>query len=804
MPYKLASLLLSSEQKSSSIAKIAWAEAEPGQPENETHFSRVGKIFSLVEVYASNAKALLLLDFFSERPKLNYYQQPGIDQQERLSLDDLEKFFTAAIQQTNNELKDFLADNKIDYAKPEVNATVGLLTDKGLFLASIGRNQAWTLSPEMIVGKQIIKMIVPEDGEKASRFFQEIFTGKLNKNSYLLISNEALAEYIEPSTALNLLANKSPLIGVEKMRHFLQQTNRRVDFLGLVIKHCSLSEQDSDSCAEMPMNIAINGGQASTVPTKLTGNNLRLTEERTEKILNPSGLVKFKQFLTKIVIWGKELSQKIIKKNWRQFFQEYYEDVRDGYHETKEKISAWSIWPKIGKYSRSAKTIIKASWYKVEPRFKNISNRFLAYWYKTAPQRCRLVEKYWLPVGRKAEPLLKTFKKFENKKIWQPANTWQKMSKRSRLLLVLVVACLIMLTAGLLWQKHAQQVANIAKQQNDKIALVDQKHNQIEANLLYNNLDSANQSLTEVENLIQEYQASQVEMAEEIKSRWQKAIIRQEELLGRVRHIYTLKDGQKMSGQTSQPTSTSAVALRLNGQLLAWSDSQTKQVNYQNSRQEWQTISWPQGWTKIVAVASDGQSWYFVNDNSQLAELNRDGQWKDWELDKKVDQIKAVAFYGGRLYLIAQDNQIYRYQKQNNKFVGGQKSWNNEKLPAGEIVGLAIDGQAYVFYQDGRLFKFNNGRQQKIEVKTVEPKITGWANCQILTDSEDFYCLESGSQRILHYGKDGAIIAQYKLVKNALAVAISKTAQAIYLLTDQALERFALPTEQKIQSVDSL
>ncbi len=803
MPYKLASLLLSSEQKSSSIAKIAWAEAESGQPENETHFSRVGKIFSLVEVYANNAKALLLLDFFSERPKVNYYQQPGIDQKEKLNLDDLEKFFTAAIQQTNNELKDFLTENKIDYSEPEVNATVGLLTDKGLFLASIGRNQAWTLSPEMIVGKQIAKMIVPEDGEVSSRFFQEIFTGSLNKNSYLLISNEALAEYIEPNTALNLLANKSPLIGVEKMRHFLQQTNRRIDFLGLVIKHCSLSEQDNDSCVEMPVNTVINGAQTSTIPTKLTGNNLRLTEERTEKILNPSGLVKFKQFLLKFGIFSRDQWQKLIKKNWRHFFQEYYEDIRDGYFEIKEKISRWSIWPRIAKYSRLSGTIIKASWYKIEPRFKNVSNRFLAYWYKTAPRRCRLTEKYWLPIKQKAAPMFVLIGKIKNKAAWRPTSTWQKMSKRSRLFLILVLVCLVMLTTGLLWQKHAQEAAAILKQQNDKITLVDQKHNQIEANLLYNNLDSANQSLNEVESLIKEYQVSQTEITTEIKSRWEKAIVKQEELLGRVRHIYTLQGGQKMNGQISQPTSTSKVALKLNGQLLAWSDSQTKQINYQNSRQEWQVVAWPDNWLEITATASDGQSWYFIDSNGRLVELSREGQWKNWELDKKVEQVKALAFYGGRMYLVAKDSQIYRYQKQGNKFIGGQKSWNNEKLPEGEIVGLAVDGQAYVFYQDGKVFKFNNGRKQTIEIKAVEPKVVGWSNCQILADSEDFYCLESNGQRIIHYSKDGDTVAQYKVAKNILAAAINKTAQAIYLLTDQAIERFTLPTEQKNQPVDS-
>ncbi|HNW55862.1 MAG TPA: hypothetical protein PKN62_02185, partial [bacterium] len=122
---------------------------------------------------------------------------------------------------------------------------------------------------------------------------------------------------------------------------------------------------------------------------------------------------------------------------------------------------------------------------------------------------------------------------------------------------------------------------------------------------------------------------------------------------------------------------------------------------------------------------------------------------------------------------------------------------NNEKLPDGQIAGLAVDGQVYVFYQDGRAFKFNNGRRQAINIKPVEPQSKGWLNCQLLADSEDFYCLESGSERILHYSKDGANLAQYKVTSTIMAAAINKASKAIYLLDSQAVEKFELPGNKK-------
>ncbi len=118
MPYKLASLLLSAEQKSNSIAKISWAEADHGDEANELRFTRVGKIFSLVEINATNAKAKLLLDFFSERPKLNYYGQLEIDKNEYPSPEDLEKLLSLASfgQLLPNMQFDWVDSFKADYS----------------------------------------------------------------------------------------------------------------------------------------------------------------------------------------------------------------------------------------------------------------------------------------------------------------------------------------------------------------------------------------------------------------------------------------------------------------------------------------------------------------------------------------------------------------------------------------------------------------------------------------------------------------------------------------------------------------
>lgn len=800
MPYKLASLLLSSEQKSSSVAKIAWAEADHGDPTNEARFARVGKIFSLVEVYATNAKAMLLLDFFSERPKLNYYQQPDLDKNEYPGLDDLEKFFTAAIQQTNHDLAAFLDEHKINYLQPEVSATIGLLSEKGLFLASIGRNQAWILAPEQPSNKQVVKIIVPpEEGyDRANRLFQEIFSGSLSGQGYCLVSNEALAEYIEPTTALNLLANKAPLIGAEKLRNFLQQTNRRVDFLGLIIKRCHFNEQNEEQCLEAPANFI--SSTHSTTQTQLINNNLRLTEEKTEKILNPSGWSRLINLLKKIAVILINQLFKLVRRNWSNDYRRLTEFSQTKWQATRHDIKSWSGWPIINRGFGRLSLIGRAGWYKAQPKLRQINNYCLAGWLKSAPKRCKLIEKYWLPIRRPLKPILdrliiiwqKIIYLFRKK--YRPIIGYRRgLSKRSRLFLILVGVCLILLSGGIVWQRYRQINQAKLQEQIDFIALVEQKHNQIEANLLYNNFDSANQSLDEAADLIDQRQQSDYRLPEQINDRWQAAILKQEDLMGKVRQIYTLRDGQLLTGQPVNATTSVASLLKLNGQLLAWVDSVNRQVVYQNSRQEWQAVNWPDDWSEITVMASDNQDWYFASNDGRIISLSRDGQWTNWPMDKAIDQIKALAFYSGRIYLVAGDNQIYRYQKQASSFDGGQQ-WNTDKLPAGEIAGLFVDGQVYVFYQDGQAFKLTNGRQQKIIIKTIEPQIKNWQNCQLLNE-QGFYCLEDTGSRIINYSFDGTVISQYLLFDQlSQSVVIDQKGLAIYSLNNQGVYQLTFPT----------
>ena len=797
MPYKLASLLLSAEQKSNSIAKISWAEADHGDEANELRFTRVGKIFSLVEINATNAKAKLLLDFFSERPKLNYYGQLEIDKNEYPSPEDLEKLFTTAIQETNHDLIAFLEEHKIRSVQPEISVTIGLLTEKKLFLASIGHNQAWLLLPTRPNGQQVIKIIgVPRENEIGNNyFFQEIISGIIPNHSYCLISNEALAEYIEPATALNLLANKPPLIGAEKLKNFLQQTNRRVDFLGLIIKRVPFSElQDNEQLAAAKVYV-----QPTTSRTQLIGSNLQLTEEQTEKILNPSGWSKLSSILktTGTHLW--QWLMKLIHRPWADNGRSCWQHLKHKVIAIQHKIQVWPIWSSLSLKSRQLLCWIKSLWYKTQPKFQSIGQHIAAWWFKTAPWRCRIVEKWWWPIERRLRPIKNRLSKLRQRVAHcfryrcGSHHSWRNLKKRSRIFLLLFGLCLLLLIGGIAWQ-HQRQISQAKLQEQiDQLASVDQKHKQIEANLLYNNLTAANQNLDEAGEIIKKWQETQPKISKEINERWQQAVAEQEKLIGEVRHIYTLRNGEIITGQPNIIVTSSDKLLGLSSQLMAWVNNSEKKIVYQNDQREWQTTSWPEDWEEISAMTADDNNWYFATASGQLASLNHSGQWKLWSLPEPVKQIKALALFGGRLYLIDENNQIRRYDIKEDTLVNGQK-WNTDPLPVGEIAGLAINGQVYVFYRDGQAFKLNNGRKQNFTITASEPSLTGWSSCQLSSDGSSFDCLESGGSRIIIYKLDGTILSQYLLADiSARAMTINHKDKIIYTLTNEGIKKFIMP-----------
>ena len=789
--------MLSAEQKSDSIAKISWAEADHGDESNELRFARVGKIFSLVEINATNAKAKLLLDFFSERPKLNYYGQLEIDKNEYPSPEDLEKLFTTAIQETNHDLISFLEEHKIRSAQPEISATIGLLTEKKLFLASIGHNQVWLLLPTCPSGQQVIKIIgAPRENEIGNNyFFQEIISGIIPNRSYCLISNEALAEYIEPTTALNLLANKSPLVGAEKLKNFLQQTNRRVDFLGLIIKRVPFSEsQDDGQLAAAKIYV-----QPTTSRTQLINSNLQLTEEQTEKILNPSGWSKLSNILKTIGTNLWRWLMKLIHRPWADNCRGCWQHPKHKLITIQHKIQAWPIWSSLSSKSRKFSYFIKSLWYKTQPKFQSIRQHIAAWWLKTAPWRCRIVEKWWWPIERRLRPIENRLSKLRQRVAHcfryrcGPRHSWRNLKKRSRIFLLLFGLCLLLLVGGIVWQHQRQINQARLQEQMDQLALVEQKHKQIEANLLYNNLTAANQSLDEAGTLIKQWQETQPKVPGAVNARWQTAVLEQEKLIGEVRHIYTLHNGEMIAGQPNIVVTSSDKLLGLSGQLMAWVNNSEKKIIYQNDQGEWQSAFWPDGWEGISAMTTNEDNWYFAALNGQLASLDHYGQWKLWPLTEPVKQIKALTFFNGRPYLIDENNQIKRYEVKEDTLVNGQK-WNTDTLPAGEIAGLAINGQVYVFYHDGQVLKLNNGRKQTFTLATIEPPLTGWLNCQLSFDGKSFYCLESTGSRIIIYGLDGSVLGQYLIADSPVqAIAINQKDNIIYTLTSQGIQKLMMP-----------
>jgi len=192
-------------------------------------------------------------------------------------------------------------------------------------------------------------------------------------------------------------------------------------------------------------------------------------------------------------------------------------------------------------------------------------------------------------------------------------------------------------------------------------------------------------------------------------------------------------------------------------------------------------------------MTADNNNWYFATASGQLASLNHSGQWKLWSLPEPVKQIKALALFSGRLYLIDENNQIRRYDIKEDTLVNGQK-WNTDPLPVGEIAGLAINGQVYVFYRDGQAFKLNNGRKQNFTITASEPSLTGWSSCQLSSDGSSFDCLESGGSRIIIYKLDGTILSQYLLADiSARAMTINHKDKIIYTLTNEGIKKFIMP-----------
>jgi len=774
MYYKITSLILSSAQNSGSTNEIFIAQPDANKE------ALAGKLFALVEINSRRSEVLKIINFLVNGLNHNYYQNEKIILRERISTLKVEHIFETSLAKTNKELNEFLEREKINIPLAAFNITVGIVYENELHFSNLGKNRCLLIykhreEPKVGLGKarnaqkpqpeasykiadigQSNKTQTIVSGGKSKKattraggsgkLFSNIISGSIPTGGYFLFTNETLPEYLSSKQLLDIITKLPPAGAIAQIKNILGGVNAYVSFLGILIKNTT------------GLKPAAEREPAAEVSVRDSISRLNSTEEKTEKLLMPSGLINFKKWL-KIPAMvlakiktpaGSGQSKKTFLIKDKIFFK---------------RKQTWIFAKKIILLLRD---ILANLLHLLIYLFKVLTNK----------EQARIL------AGKIAEKISSGKQKAVEKS--RQIYFWAKgLNKRNKILLAAACACLVLFLISLLATglKNKMETEKIAF--DDLVKTVEQKQNQVDANLLYNNEAGAKNILDELKGLIEKLPQE----TDAQKEYYGKILEKYNGQLEKIRHIVIIETGTPLADFSNLNKGAEVSNIILAGSKIYAGDGKQKTIYTLDLSKNLVTAMTDlnQPIKDLLSPVLDKNKNIYYLDNNSVTQLNTQTEEISnltIDLPGTKENIVAASGYNNMLYLLEKTGgQIYRYRKTETGF-GNREKWMRDKADFSSATSFSIDGQIYVLNADGQISKYLKGEKQEFNQKTIDPPFTVTKKIIVSPDLEYIYILEPAGKRLAIFNKTGDFLSQYQFgsLNNLKDFDVDEKAKKIYLL----------------------
>jgi hypothetical protein len=152
--------------------------------------------------------------------------------------------------------------------------------------------------------------------------------------------------------------------------------------------------------------------------------------------------------------------------------------------------------------------------------------------------------------------------------------------------------------------------------------------------------------------------------------------------------------------------------------------------------------------------------------------------------DPEWGEIKAIAAFGGNIYLLDQkNNTIWKYIATDFGFSQKTKYLNPDvRADFSGSLELEVDGAVWVVKM-GELQKFSKGLGEAFAFKGFSDSVSGFSTASITDLNKNIYILDKNISRILVFSKDGEYQSQYQWdeLKNANDILASEPQKKIFV-----------------------
>ncbi|RLC39081.1 hypothetical protein DRH27_00570, partial [Candidatus Falkowbacteria bacterium] len=471
MSIKIAQINLKPEKNAKTTCEIFISEPDAAKK------ALAGKLFILIEIENNKANSLKIIHFLIDKINQNYYQNEKIFLKEKITTLKTEHIFESALAKTNKDFLNFIDNEKIKLTSLDINITIGIIHENMLYLANVGKNKVFLIYKKKKIEKNLKKLKdsglsnsekkEPENekysitnliGEETkinnTKLFSNVISGQIPLGSFFFISNEALPEYISSKQIIKIISTLPPISAVEQIKNILSKINFYVSFVGLIIKGPIGSEKEKEKFTYL------------AAPSESI-TDLSKTEDNTENLLTPSGIISFKKWIKLPALFMKRGKEKTKKENTIILKDRIYVKKKPG-------------------------RAIKIIWQAIKNVFFYSAN-FFYYIYKNFTNKEKITA-----ISGQAKSGLK-------EKILKTGSFLVHLNKKSKILLILLIVFLIIFSINIARTKIKTNKENLQQSYSELAALIEKKQNQAEANLLYSNEEGAKKLFTEINDLLNDF-----------------------------------------------------------------------------------------------------------------------------------------------------------------------------------------------------------------------------------------------------------------------------------------------------------
>lgn len=749
MYYKIAQLMLAAKQRAGAVSEIFIAQPDANKE------SLVGKLFILAELEINKTDGLKLVNFLIDNLNQNYYQNEKILLREKISSLKVDYIFESALAKTNKNFVKFVETEKITINPSLINIIVGVIYKNNLYFSGMGKNKALLIykaaAPKPKNAYAAIKQVqtpvvykiadIAKQPEKESidfnpaKFFTNITNGQIPPNGYLLLSNETLPEYLSNKQLIDIITALPPAGAVEQIKNNLSAINAYVSFLGIIIKN-TFGEEITES-RKIP---------AIDTTSKTSVEKLNTTEEKTEELLSPSGIVNFGKWL-----------------GLSSFFK----------FKSPAKSSPLALKDKIVSKKRSSFITLKKIW----AFFKNLFF-ILA---KSAGYLLSLFSN-----KEKAADFLQGVKTKTAAKCGSSTDWFKSLGKKSKFALIAIFVCVLFLSHNIIALNLKNKKTADEKIYNDLTESIKRKQSQIEANLLYNNKDSAKQLLEELQRQISELPQE----SEQQKKFYAQISEKYNQQAASILRVAKTAAKELADFANLRDSAEPANIYLLNGTIYSADPKQKSIYNLDLKNNLATEISdLKQDLGGLLFPAGDNGSLYYFTGGGILKLDAKSVETSRITGDFSDSQIVGMASYGGKLYFLdKQKNQIIK-NSIGASALGAAQPWLKEQADLSDAASISVDGAIYVLKSNGGAVKYLKGIKQNFQLEKIEPELNHADKIAASSNLKYIYILDRAGKRLAVFDKTGAYVMQYQPDKlnNIKDFAIDEAGKKIYFLNGTAV-----------------